>query len=136
MRIGFGVVHSTQFADNFNKTRSPFNVNAVALAAAEEAYVDRLHVHQVVQALSENREHTQHHLAQGGFTFAPSCANFLFIDCGVNGAQMAAQLQRHGVLVKPWFEPGYENYVRATIGLPDECDALAAAMTAARAELT
>ncbi|MAP10962.1 MAG: histidinol-phosphate aminotransferase [Gammaproteobacteria bacterium] len=136
MRIGYGVVHDVEFADNFNKTRSPFNVNAVALAAAEAAYADKLHVQQVVQTLADNRLHTQELLAVAGFSNAPSRANFLFVDCGTNGAAMAEQLQRHGVLVKPWFEPGYESYVRATIGLRAECDALVAALVAARDALS
>ena len=135
MRIGYGVVHTSAFADNFNKTRSPFNVNAVALAAAQAAYADRIHVDGVVAALIENRQWVERALQAEGFEYAPSTANFLFINCGVNAAQMAEQLKHHGVLVKPWFESGYEHYVRATIGRLGECETLVAALTAARAEL-
>ncbi len=41
-----------------------------------------------------------------------------------------------GIIIKPWREPGYQTYIRATIGLPTENDrfvtALAETCTAKR----
>ena len=133
LRIGYGVVHSAEFAANYNKTRSPFNVNTVALAAAESAYCDLEHLHSVVAETLSRRVELCDRLTLNGFRFVPSEGNFLFIDAGMPGAEFAAGLRQHGVLVKPWFEPGYEHYFRATVGTANECDMLVNAMIEVRA---
>ena len=51
-----------------------------------------------------------------GFYVAPSHANFLFFDCGRPSGEMAQQLLRYGVIIKPWREPGYEQWIRVSIG--------------------
>lgn len=135
MRIGYGVVHSDDFAANFHKTRSPFNVNTVALAAAEAAFGDEEYMRRSVAELCSRRDVLAAALAQRGFDCAPSCGNFIFIDTACDSRAFADALKRRGVLVKPWLEPGYTTFVRATVGLEQECAMLLDAMIAAREEL-
>ncbi|MEM7403677.1 MAG: histidinol-phosphate transaminase [Pseudomonadota bacterium] len=135
MRIGYGIVYSAGFAANFHKTRSPFNVNAVALAAAEAAFADEEHMRRSVAELCARRDVMASALAQQGFMSAPSSGNFLFVDTGADSRLFADALKRRGVLVKPWLETGYTTFVRATVGLEQECATLIEAMAAVRAEL-
>jgi histidinol-phosphate aminotransferase len=51
-----------------------------------------------------------------GFYVAPSHANFLFFDCGRPSGEMAQHLLRYGVIIKPWREPGYEHWIRVSMG--------------------
>jgi histidinol-phosphate aminotransferase len=47
---------------------------------------------------------------------APSAANFLFVHVRRTNAPVAEGLLRHGVIVKPWKEAGYEEFIRVSIG--------------------
>lgn len=135
MRVGYGVVWDETFAIDFHKTRSPFNVNAVALAAAAAAVRDEASTARNVAALVRNRAHLAASLRAAEFRYAPSHGNFLFIDSGSNAVRFAAALRQRGVLVKPWLEPGYSQCLRATVGTEEECDLLVSAMVSARAAL-
>ena len=136
MRVGYGLVWDESFAIDFHKTRSPFNVNAVALAAAAASVRDEATTTRNVATLIGNRADLAALLGAADFRHAPSHGNFLFIDSGCNGLKFASELRQRGVLVKPWLEPGYEQCFRATVGTEEECDLLVAAMMEARAALS
>ena len=67
-------------------------------------------------------------LAAMGPNAAPSQTNFLFFDTRRDSTGVAAALLQEGVIVKPWREPGYETWLRATIGKPADNDRLIAAL--------
>jgi histidinol-phosphate aminotransferase len=124
MRVGYAVVHDVEFAEHFHKTRSPFNVNAVALAGALAAVNDQPYMENVVERVVTERARVSACVYGMGLTHAPSDGNFLFINTGIASDKIAASLLTDGVLIKPWREPGFENYIRATIGLREENDVL------------
>jgi histidinol-phosphate aminotransferase len=47
---------------------------------------------------------------------APSATNFLFVHMRRANGPVAESLLRHGVIVKPWKEAGYEEFIRVSIG--------------------
>ena len=49
-------------------------------------------------------------------------ANFLFFDAREAASALAEKLLAHGVIVKPWREPGYQRHVRVSIGTQEEMD--------------
>lgn len=51
-----------------------------------------------------------------GLFVAPSAGNFLFVDVKRANGAVAEGLLSHGVIVKPWKEPGYTTYIRVSIG--------------------
>ena len=53
---------------------------------------------------------------------APSKCNFLFIDVGVSAVHVAENLLRLGVIVKPWKQPGFDTFIRVSIGSREEND--------------
>jgi len=50
-----------------------------------------------------------------GIAVAPTVANFVFIDSGTSGADVAKALLKDGIVVKPWLESGYRQFIRASI---------------------
>jgi histidinol-phosphate aminotransferase len=123
LRLGYGIFSDRHLAEAVYKIRSPFNVNAAALAAAEAAYGDRAHVKRTRSTMARERARVAAALTGLGWPPAPSVANFLFVDCGRPAVEVAAALRSRGVLIKPWLENGYERFARVTIGLPKENDA-------------
>lgn len=103
----------------------------MALAAAEAAYPDRAHLARTRDLVASERARVAEGLGRLDFAPAPSAANFLFFDTGGEAAALARALRQHGVLIKPWTEPGYTGFARVTIGRPEENDAFLAALASA-----
>jgi len=116
LRVGYGY-SSRELIALLNRVRQPFNVNAVALAAAEAALDDadwerRSRENNAAGLARLGREFHAMHLE-----FIPSVANFLTVRVG-NGAQVFAELQRSGVIVRPLGGYGMPDWIRVSVGTP------------------
>jgi len=130
LRVGYGIM-DPKVAEMMNRVRQPFNVNALAQAAAVAALAD-------TEYLGESRALNaagMRELVEGvralGLTYVPSHANFLLIHVG-NAARVYQRLLEQGVIVRPVSGYGLPESLRVTVGLPAEnrrfLDALAAAL--------
>ena len=131
LRVGYGIMHP-RVADMLNRVRQPFNVNALAQAAALAALADTDYV---AQSRAINREGMQA-LEAGfralGLSWVPSHANFLLVRVGDAG-RVYQQLLRRGVIVRPVANYGLPEWLRVTVGLPEENRRFLAALAAALA---
>ncbi len=114
LRIGFGYAAPDLIAI-LQRARQPFNVNAIASAAAIGALDDEEFV---IRCRREN----QAGLAQlgGGFRklgleFVPGQGNFLLVKVG-DGARIFGALQQRGLIVRPVKPYGFPEWVRITVG--------------------
>jgi len=121
-RVGYGLFSDSWLAQQINKLRTPFNVNLVAQAAAAAALEDDGHLEATIVHNEEERARVSEILRSRGYTVAPSWANFLFVDCKKDSREAAKKLESGGVIVKPWAAPGYESYLRVTIGTKEDND--------------
>jgi histidinol-phosphate aminotransferase len=119
-------------ADTLNRMRSPFNVNAPALAAGVAAVED-------VAALVRAQIHSQHwlawfseRLASLGIPLTPSVANFVLAhfpdDPRKNADAVFAFLQSRGILTRKMGAYGLPQYLRITIGTGEEMERVAVAL--------
>jgi histidinol-phosphate aminotransferase len=122
LRVGYGLANAG-VADMLNRVRQPFNVNSIAQAAALAALADEDYV---VESASLNRQ-GQLQLMQGldaiGIEYLPSHGNFLMVrvaDAGKGAAAVYEALLRGGVIVRPVANYGLPEWVRVTVGLPEE----------------
>ncbi|MDX0424030.1 histidinol-phosphate transaminase [Sinorhizobium medicae] len=122
LRIGYGIVSDGSLCGFFNRARTPFNTNAIAQAAALTALDDVGHLNRSVELAIVERERMKKELTTMGYRIAPSRCNFLFIDARTDASVLAGALLRQGVIVKPWKQPGFETYIRVSIGSPVEND--------------
>jgi histidinol-phosphate aminotransferase len=114
LRIGYGVVHPT-LAEAFQKVRQPFNVNSLALAAAEAALEDQEHVCKVLGLNRKMRSLLVEQLGRLGLKTAPSQANFVY--CHVPDARRRYEkLLLGGVIVRPMGDKA----LRVTTGTEEE----------------
>jgi len=122
LRIGYAV-SSPEVADLMNRARQPFNVNALALAAAEAALQDQEFV---MTSRALNRD-GKARLVEGfnglGLEYIPSAGNFVAVAVGDAGSVYQALL-REGVIVRPVAEYGLPNHLRVSVGLPAENERL------------
>lgn len=130
LRVGYGVVSDVVFADLINRVRTPFNVNAVAQAAAVAALADTEHLQVCMAHINRERTRMSGILAGVGIHVNPSYGNFLFVPVQQDAGLFAEALLAQGIIVKAWKEKGYNDYIRVSIGsTPDNNRFLDAFMT-------
>jgi histidinol-phosphate aminotransferase len=128
LRLGYGVSHP-EVAGLFNRIRQPFNVNSLALAAAEAALEDERHVarsRRINQAGLRQLTDTCEAL---GLSYIPSVANFLCIALPRPGSDVYAALLREGIITRPIAGYGLPEHLRVTVGTEAENARFAAALT-------
>ncbi|MBR9906166.1 MAG: aminotransferase class I/II-fold pyridoxal phosphate-dependent enzyme, partial [Gammaproteobacteria bacterium] len=130
LRIGYGIVSSPALADLIDRLRTPFNVNRLAQVAAVAALQDTTHLETSLELTMSERSRVAQALKDMGLTVVPSLANFLFFETTQPSEQVHEALLAHGVIVKPWLEPGYTHWVRVSIGSREENDQFLAALAA------
>jgi histidinol-phosphate aminotransferase len=119
LRVGYAL-SSPGIADVLNRVRQPFNVDALALAAAsavldDEDYLER--------SKAENRRGLQQ-LAGGleklGLSWIPTQCNFVAVDMGQPAQPIYEVLLQEGIIVRPVAAYGMPNHLRISVGLEHE----------------
>lgn len=118
IRLGYGVAQP-ELIQWLGKFRQPFNVNAMAQAAALAAIDDDAHVEDTRRCIEEGLTYFENACAALGLETVPSCANFLLIKTG-EGRKMFQALQRRGVIARPMDGYGLPDWLRISVGLPHE----------------
>jgi histidinol-phosphate aminotransferase len=119
LRVGYAVSHP-ELADLLNRVRQPFNVNSVALAAAEAALADGEHLARAVELNREGLAWLTAELERMGLPYIPSIGNFVSLELPGEAAPVYQALLREGVIVRPVAGYGLPRHLRASIGLPAE----------------
>lgn len=129
LRIGYGY-GAAELCRLLQRVRQPFNVNAIAQAAAWAALDDRAFAEKTAR---ENRAGLRQ-LEAGcrvlGLEFVPSVANFMLIRVG-DGMRVFDSLQRRGVIVRPVKSYGLAEWIRVTVGTGPQNDRLLTELRAA-----
>jgi histidinol-phosphate aminotransferase len=118
LRVGYGIAQD-DMTDLLNRIRQPFNVNSVALAAARAALDETEFVRRSVELNQRGRGELCRALGAMGLELAPAHGNFVLVRVGPADAVYRALLKR-GVIVRPVANYGLPQWLRITVGLPDE----------------
>lgn len=131
LRIGYGVMHPA-LAERMRAIKAPYNVNAVAQAAALASLADRPVLAAHVALIVAERERLHGLLADlPNVTVLPSHANFLLVQVGPQARAIKQALEGVGILVRDYGAPPLNTYLRISIGTPAQSDQLVAAWQAA-----
>jgi histidinol-phosphate aminotransferase len=115
LRVGYGLSHPG-VADLLNRVRQPFNVNAVALAAARAALDDVEHLERSVELNRAGMAQLRKGLDALNVRRLPSLGNFVLIDCARPAGPVYEAMLRQGVIVRPVGNYQLPNHLRITIG--------------------
>jgi histidinol-phosphate aminotransferase len=122
LRVGYG--YSTpELASLVDRVRQPFNVNAVAQAAAIAALDDTEFRSMCVAENRKGRQRLEAGFAALGLAFVPSQANFVLVRVG-DGTSVSSALQGRGVIVRPVKSYELPEYIRVTVGTADQNERL------------
>ena len=118
-RVGYALSHP-DVADLLNRIRPPFNVNSLALLAAQTALGDSAYLEESVKLNEAGRTYLESELIAMGLGVIPSATNFLLVDMQQEASSLNQALLEAGVIVRPVGNYGLPNHLRISIGLPEE----------------
>jgi histidinol-phosphate aminotransferase len=118
LRIGYGLANSS-LADLLRKTRQPFNTNSLALAAAQACLEDSGHEKRTKSIVRQGREFLQQEFTNRQIEFVPSSANFILVRVG-NGKSIFQKLLRRGMIVRAMDEYRLPQWIRVSVGTPEQ----------------
>lgn len=128
LRIGYAVAHE-ELIGLLNHVRQPFNASAIAQAAALAAIDDEEHLAKSRKNNFQGLELFYRELPEigAGLDFVPSSANFILVKTG-NGRELFGKLQQLKVIVRPMNGYGLPDWIRITIGTPEQNETVLAAL--------
>ena len=134
LRLGFAVVHPA-LVPCLDAVQEPFNLNRPALAAGMACLADPAVVEARRLEVVAAREAFAADLERAGFACAPSRANFVLVDTGVDDLALFEAMVRRGFLIRPGSEFGLAGRVRVTIGPSPLMERVVEAMVEVRDEI-
>lgn len=127
IRVGYAF-SSPQVAAVLNRVRQPFNVNSLALLAAEAALGDTEFLAQSKALNDAGMQQLQSGFQDLGLQTIPSAGNFILVDMGREALPVYDALLRRSLIVRPVGNYGLPNHLRVTIGTEDQNNRLLAAL--------
>lgn len=115
LRVGYAVSNPV-IADLLNRVRQPFNVNSLALAAAQAALADDAFLQHSVDTNAAGLVQWRAACAENGWEYIPTVGNFITVDMQRPAAPLYDALLREGVIVRPIGGCGLPQHLRITIG--------------------
>ena len=122
MRIGYGLAGSPDVADGLVRVKLNFNLSCLAVVAAEAALADEPYAQACIGKVVAERERVAVLIEKMGYRSLPSRANFVSFDYRSNAIPVISHMAAQGVFMREWRDPGYDTFIRMTIGLPHEND--------------
>ena len=126
-RLGLAMGNAKLIAD-LNRVKfslNPYNINRLTLKTGQAALEDTSYFEKTRAAIMDTRAWTMQQLTDRGFTVLDSRANFVFASTErINGGKLYKELKKNGILVRHFDAPRIENWLRITIGTPEQMQAL------------
>ncbi len=131
LRVGFALGHPDLIA-GLERVKDSFNsypLSRLAILGGAAAFADDAYFLRTCGAIAADRQALAAELMALGFDVLPSAANFLFArHSGCAGAELAAQLRAQGIIVRHFDKPRIGDFVRISIGRPEQHARLLAAL--------
>ena len=133
LRVGYAMAQPDGI-DLLNKVRQPFNVNAMAQAAAVAALDDAAHLDATRQMLRAGRAQLMEGMRKLGLEPVESVTNFILFPFK-KAAGLTAALTKRKVIVRPMAGFGLPEHVRVSVGTAKENAQFLRALSEALIEL-
>ncbi|MDR3535608.1 MAG: histidinol-phosphate transaminase [Acetobacteraceae bacterium] len=131
LRVGFAI-GQRPLIEALERVKDSFNsypLDRLAIVGAAAAIEDEAWFQDTRLRIMASRDALSQALSALGFAVLPSQANFVFARHPAHrGGDLAAALRTKGVLVRHFRKPRIEDFLRITIGTPDQCARLIATL--------
>lgn len=127
LRIGyaFGSEKLIRYLNDVKYSFNSYTMNRPSLELGAEALKDDAYFKETTAKIIATRERAKQRLAQLGFRFGDSRANFLFVTHpDYPASELFAALREKHIFVRYFARPRIDNYLRITIGTDEQMEAL------------
>lgn len=127
MRIGYAMGNSSliRALNDVKYSYNSYTMNRPSLVMGVEAVKDDAYFRETIQKIIKTREEAKSRLADLGFTCLDSASNFLFATHKrVPAKQIFTELKEEGIFVRYFNSARIDNYLRITVGTPEEMEKL------------
>ena len=115
------VIVDEAYVDFGGESCVPYNINRLTLKAGQAALEDTAYFDRTRAAIVDTRAWTKQQLEQRGFAVLDSRSNFLFASTDrKDGETLYKELKKNGILVRHFDAPRIQNWLRITIGTPEQ----------------
>lgn len=118
LRLGYAIA-PPDCVSVLERARQPFNVNAMAQAAAVAALDDDAYVRRTRVMIRRGLSYMESHFQRMGLPYVPATANFVLVKVG-RGRETFELMQKEGVIVRPMDVYGLPDHIRITVGTESE----------------
>lgn len=133
LRVGYAM-GSAELIDGLERVKNSFNsypLDSLAQAGALAAIEDDAYFEAACRQVIETRESLSQSLRNLGFEVLPSSTNFVFArHPDHSGDELAAWLRERAILVRHFNKPRIRDFLRITVGTPEQCRCLIDALIA------
>ena len=122
LRIGYGAAQA-HVTDLLNRIRQPFNVNSLAQAAAIAAFQDTAFLQKGFELNRAGYKQLTQAFDKLNLSYLTSAGNFVLVKVGDDdeaGNRINLALLKRGIIVRPVGNYGLPQWLRISIGLPEE----------------
>lgn len=123
MRIGLAL-GDEQLIEGLERVKDSFNsypLDRLAIVAAVAALEDEDYFRETCQRVIDSRQKLEMDLRDLDFEVLPSSANFLFVfHPQRDAAELMLALREQGVILRHFNQPRIDQYLRITVGTPEE----------------
>lgn len=126
LRVGYAVA-PREGIELLQRVRQPFNVNAMAQAAALAALDDDAFVRKTRAMVRRGLRYLEQSFREMGLDYVSSVANFVLVKVG-HGREVFQKLLQRKVIVRPMDGYGMPDHIRVTVGRQEENERFIAAL--------
>lgn len=127
MRIGFAIGNKEliKYLNDVKYSFNSYTMNDTSIRFGVAAIEDKAYFEETVEKIIATREWTKKELANLGFTFPDSKANFIFATHeSIPAEELQQALRKEKIIVRYFKKPRIDNYLRITVGTQKEMETL------------
>ncbi len=119
LRIGYGVAEASLIS-YLDRAKQPFSVNVLALTGARAAVADRPYLARILENNRKGKEFLYAGLKRLSLEYVPTEANFILFRLGEQAEAAVKRLFEEKILVRWMGAYKLPEYIRVSVGTPDE----------------
>ncbi len=129
LRVGY-MISSPEIISEMSKVKNVFNSNRVAQIAAVAALDDRDHINKTVELNYKSLDMMKQFFDSKGLSYTLPNANFIWVNVARDSRIVNEELLKRGVIIRPGFLWGEDNYIRVSSGTIEQTEKFIDAMEA------
>ena len=137
IRIGYAMGNPKliKYMNDVKFSVNSYTMNSITQVCGAEAVKDVEYFNSTTAKIIETREYSKKKLSGLGFSFQDSMSNFIFATHNkYKACNIFEDLKKRNIFVRYFNKPRINNYLRISVGTPEEMDRLFKALSEIFAE--